>query len=80
MDPRWSMEDWLHSLRTRVSMLRRRGETLRGLMENTFAALWPNEPFPENLGAFTEKIHGVENRLTEWRESAARVAADDKIH
>ena len=60
-DPRWSMEDWLHSLRARVSMLRRRGDTLRGLMESTFAALWPDEPFPETLGAFTEKIEGVED-------------------
>ena len=48
-------------------------------METTFAALWPNEPFPENLGAFTEKIEGVEDRLTEWRESAARVAADETL-
>ena len=60
-------------------MLRRRGETLRILMETTFAALWPDEPFPENLGAFTEKIEGVEDRLTEWRESAARVAADETL-
>ena len=79
MDPRWSMADWLHSLRTRMSMLQRRGETLRGLMESTFAALWPDEPFPENLCAFTEKIEGVEDRLTEWRESAARVAADETL-
>jgi hypothetical protein len=60
-------------------MLRRRGETLRGLMETTFTALWPNEPFPENLGAFSEKIEGVEERLTDWRESAARVAADETL-
>ena len=60
-------------------MLRRRGETLRGLMETTFTALWPNEPFPENLGAFSEKIEGVEDRLTDWRESAARVAADETL-
>jgi hypothetical protein len=48
-------------------------------METTFAALWPNEPFPENIGAFTEKIEGVEGRLTEWRESAARVATDEAL-
>ena len=48
-------------------------------METTFAALWPDEPFPETLGAFTEKIEGVEDRLTEWRESAARVAADETL-
>ena len=48
-------------------------------METTFAALWPDEPFPENLCAFTEKIEGVEDRLTEWRESAARVAADETL-
>ena len=44
-----------------------------------FAALWPNEPFPESLLTFTEKIEGVEDRLTEWRESAARVAADETL-
>ena len=48
-------------------------------METTFAALWPNEPFPESLLTFTEKIEGVEDRLTEWRESAARVAADETL-
>ena len=78
-DPRWSMEDWLHSLRARTSMLRRRGETLRGLMETTFAALWPDEPFPETLEAFSEKIDAAEDRLSDWRESAARVAADETL-
>ena len=60
-------------------MLRRRGETLRGLMETTFAALWPDEPFPETLEAFSEKIEAVEDRLSDWRESAARVAADETL-
>ena len=48
-DPQWGLEDWLHSVRTRMAMIRRRGDTLCELVEKACQALWPDEPSPENL-------------------------------
>ena len=49
VDPEWGIEDWLHSVRARISGIRRRGEQTCQLVEDCCKVLWPDEPVPENL-------------------------------
>ena len=79
IDPQWGIEDWLHSVRTRISAIRRRGEQTCDLVEDCCQALWPDEPVPEDLSALMEKVEEFHDRLIEWRESAARVGADETL-
>ena len=79
IDPQWAIEDWLHSVRTRISAIRRRGEQTCDLVEDCCKALWPDEPVPEDLSALMEKVEEFQDRLIEWRESAARVGADEAL-
>ena len=39
VDPQWGLEDWLHSVRTRMAMIQRRGDTLCELVEKACEAL-----------------------------------------
>ena len=62
-----------------MAMIQRRGETLCELVEKACEALWPNEPSPENLQALMTKVEDMDERLADWRDSAARVAATETL-
>lgn len=49
------------------------------LVEDCCRALWPDEPVPKNLSTLMDKVGEFQDRLIEWRESAARVGADEAL-
>ena len=59
--------------------MRRSGEQTYQLVEDCCSALWPDEPVPENFKEMMDKVVEIQDRLIEWRESAARVGADEAL-
>ena len=41
--------------------------------------LWPKEPAPKTARSLAEKMVDAEDRLIEWRQSAARAGADEAL-
>ena len=79
MDPRWGVDDWLYSVRARIASVKESAEFTSQLVESYCAALWPDEPLPETSEVMLQKLDRVQERMIEWRESAARVGADEAL-
>jgi len=55
------------------------GHNLLSAGIRTFKALWPGEDAPETVEVLAEFLMESEDRLCEWRESAARAGADEAL-
>ena len=44
-----------------------------------FKALWPEDDTPNTMEEIADLLMDVEERLCEWRESAARAGADEAL-
>ena len=75
----WDTEDFLTSLRVRINPLKKVGVDLLNAGMRVFNILWPEEPTPTDVGILADRLMDGEARLNEWRESAARVGADEAM-
>lgn len=75
----WTLEDYLYSLKARLGPIKRLGGDVLTMMISLFRALWPGVPEPTTIRGLAEKMAEAQDRLIEWRESAARVGADEAL-
>ena len=79
MPAKWTIEEHLIGLSNRLGTLRVLGVDLFLAAVKTFKALWPGEEDPKGPVELAERLMGSGARLTQWKESAGRVAADDAM-
>ena len=75
----WSISEHLLGFSSRLGTLRVLGRDLFLAAVKTFKALWPGEEHPKGPAELAERLMGSGARLHQWRESAARIAADDAM-
>lgn len=75
----WDLEDFLVSIACWIKPLKSFGVDMVDACLQTFKALWPGEEVPEEIPALAKRLHEGPSRLNEWRESAARVGADEAL-
>jgi hypothetical protein len=75
----WGILDFLNSLKNRVPPMSRFGQDLLKPCVKTLNALWPGINCQVDATFLSNKLDGVDERLSEWRESAARAAADEVL-
>ena len=75
----FEIEDYLVSLTSRIKPLKIYGDDTYTACMRCFRALWPSEEAPSTMSALVERVMRAEERLCEWRESAARVGADEAL-
>ena len=68
----WTVEDYLYSVKARLGPIKRLGGDVLTMMLSLFHALWPGVPQPKTVRGMAEKMAEAQDRLIEWRESAAR--------
>ena len=73
------MEDYLAALKARLKPLKRLGIDMVDAAIHTFGALWPGVENPKSVKDLAEYLKTSSDRITEWRESAARVGADEAL-
>ena len=75
----WTIEDHLIALASRVSPLKIVGVDLFTAAVRAFKVLWPGEAAPKSPEDLANRLMESGTRLCEWRESAARAAADEAL-
>jgi len=75
----WSMEDLVTSLIGRVKPMKVIGVDVVDAALRAFRVLWPDEPRPSTMEGLIRFLDATEDRLQEWRESAARAGADEAM-
>ena len=75
----WEIDDFLVALKARLGPIKRIGCDVLNTTIQLFHILWPKDPAPKTIRALAEKMMEAEDRLTEWRQSAARVGADEAL-
>ena len=75
----WDVEDYLESIRARLSPLKRVGDDLVKSATHVHKALWPEDPSPRNFKVLAERLSEGRNRLRAWRKSAARAGAEEAL-
>ena len=73
------MEDHLTSLSARIKPLKVLGVYFLNAGIHAFNALWPDVEAPMSLPELVDELMVSDDRLNEWRESAARVGADEAL-
>ena len=66
-------------MRGRIASVKESAEFTSQLVEAYCTALWLDEPLPETSEGMLEKLDRVQDQMIEWRESAARVGADEAL-
>ena len=79
MSPEWGIEDWLYSVRARIASVQKLSEEALDAMKQFFQVLWLNKTAPNTIRELVEVLSGAQDRMIEWRESAARVGADEAL-
>ena len=79
IDTEWELDDYLVAVKARLGPIQRVGCDALQMATNIFHALWPNQAAPKTVRGLVEKLADAEARLDEWRESAARVGADEAM-
>ena len=77
IDTEWELDDFLVALKARMGPIKRIGCDVMNSAIRLCRILWPKEPTPTTARTLAEKMMDAEDRLTEWRQSAARVDADE---
>ncbi|XP_024317228.1 uncharacterized protein LOC112271697 [Brachypodium distachyon] len=75
----YNVEDYLMSIWTRVRPLKAFGIDMLNASICAFRALWSGEEAPSAIPELAKRLLEVEDRLSDWRESAARVGADEAL-
>ena len=75
----WDIEDYLESIRARLSPLKRFGDDLLKSATHVHKALWPEDDSPPTVSALAKQLSGGNDRLRAWRESAARAGAEEAL-
>ena len=75
----WDMEDYLAAITAHLKPLKRLGVDMVDAAIHTFSALWPGVESPKSIKDLAEYLKTSDERIHEWRESAARVGADEAL-
>lgn len=75
----WDIEDHLTALNARLSPLKTIGVHLLDAAIRAYNVLWPGSEAPASVSELARCLMASEDRLIEWRESAARVGADEAM-
>ena len=75
----WDIEDYLESIRARLSPLKRFGDDLLKAATHVHKALWPEDPSPRTVKVLAERLSEGRKWLRAWRESAARAGAEEAL-
>ena len=73
----WDMDDHLVALKSRMSPLRAIGVELLSSAIRAYSVLWPECEHPKSVDELAKCLLGSEERLDDWRSSAAQVSADE---
>ena len=79
MSAEWGVEEWLHSTRARITMIKKLSSDAKEAMTELFQALWPDEAIPETIRDLARHLSDAQECMIEWRESAAHVGADETL-
>ena len=79
IDTEWELDDFLVAVKARMGPIQRIGCDVMNAAIRLCRILWPKEPAPKTARALAEKMMDAEDRLTEWRQSAARAGADEAL-
>jgi len=79
IDTEWELDDFLVALQARISPIQRIGCDVMNVAIRLCRILWPKDAVPTTARSLAERMTDAEDRLIEWRESAARVGADEAL-
>lgn len=75
----WTIQDYLLALQARLQPMQIFGHDLLSACIRAFRSLWPEEETPKSADILSQYLMESEERLDEWRESAARAGADEAL-
>jgi hypothetical protein len=75
----WDQDDYILALQARMKPLQSFGVDMLKTSIRTFDVLWPGQDTPSSCKDIAEALANVDDRLDEWRESAARAGADEAL-
>ncbi|XP_024313247.1 uncharacterized protein LOC112269940 [Brachypodium distachyon] len=75
----YDLVDYLVSIASRVRPLRSFGVDLLNAVIRAFRVLWPGEEAPADILTLAKRLLETESRLSDWRESAARIGTDEAL-
>ena len=75
----WDIEDHLTALNAHLSLLKAIGVDLLDAAVRSYKVLWPEYEAPGSVSELARCLLSSEDRLNEWRESAARAGADEAM-
>lgn len=79
IDAEWELEDFLVALKARMGPIKRLGCDALNIAIRLCRILWPEDPAPANSRGLAKKMMDTEDRLIEWRRSAARAGANEAL-
>lgn len=75
----YDLVDYLVSIASRVKPLKSFGVDMLNAGIRAFRALWPGEEAPADIPNLAKRLLETESQLSDWRESAARIGADEAL-
>ena len=75
----WDIDDHLTALNARLSPLKTIGVNILDAAVRVYRVLWPESEAPASVTELSHCLQACEDRLNEWRASAARVGADEAL-
>ena len=72
----WDMDDHLVALKARMSPLKTMGVELLSSAIRAYNVFWPESQAPASVEELSRCLMACEERMDDWRSSAARVGAD----
>ena len=79
IDTEWDLDDFLVALKARIGPIQKIGCDVMNVAIRLCRILWPKEPAPKTARSLAERMVDAEDRLIEWRQSAARAGADEAL-
>jgi hypothetical protein len=77
--PEYTLDDYMTALRARIGPISNFGQNLLSPCVHALSALWPESTSRLDAHQLSLKLEGAQDRLDEWRESAARAGADEAL-
>ena len=75
----WDMDDHLVALKSRMSPLKTMGVELLSSAIRAYNVFWPESQAPASVDELSRCLMACEERMDDWRSSAARVGADEAL-
>ena len=72
IDTEWELDDFLVAVKARIGPIQRISYDVFHVAIHLCHILWPEEPALKTARTLAESMKDAEDRLTEWRQSAAR--------